>query len=96
MKIISLSPLPDYKLDIKFEDGVSGEIELRGFIEKGIFSVLKNEDSFNRVYSNGYSVAWSDELEIDALVVYAKLLNKWPDVNMFFEVEKYPNITLNL
>lgn len=79
MKVIGVSPLPDYKLQVTFDDGVSGIVDLKDFIKNGIFSVLQNEDSFNKVHATGYSVAWSDELEIDALVIYAELLNKKPE-----------------
>ncbi len=79
MKVISVNPLQDYQLQVTFDDGVSGVINLKNFIEKGIFSVLQNEDSFSKVYTNGYSIAWSDELEIDSLTVYAEILNKKPE-----------------
>jgi len=79
MKVISLNPLHDYKLQVTFDDGVSGIIDLKNFIENGIFSILQNEELFKKVFSNGYSIAWSDELEIDALTVYAELLNKEPE-----------------
>jgi len=79
MKVISVNPLHDYKLQVTFDDGVSGIIDLKNFIENGIFSILQNEELFKKVFSNGYSIAWSDELEIDALTVYAELLNKEPE-----------------
>ena len=66
MKVISVNPLHDYKLQVTFDDGVSGIIDLKNFIENGIFSILQNEELFKKVFSNGYSIAWSDELEIDA------------------------------
>ena len=79
MKVISVKPFPGYKLQVSFDDGVSGFIDLKTFIENGIFSVLQNEGLFNKVYTNGYSVAWSDELEIDSLGIYAEILNKSPE-----------------
>ena len=79
MKITSVTPLSGYKLNIKFEDAVSGEIDLKSFIETGIFSVLQAPDLFNKVYTTGYSVAWSDELEIDALTIYAEILKRSPE-----------------
>ena len=79
MKAISVNPLHDYKLQVSFDDGVSGIISLKDFIKNGIFSVLQNEDFFKKVYTNGYSVAWSDELEIDTLAIYAEILKKNPE-----------------
>lgn len=79
MKILSVKPLTGYQLNVVFDDGVSGTIDLKNFIGKGIFSVLKDEQAFNKVYTNGYSIAWSDELEIDALSVYAEISGKKPE-----------------
>jgi hypothetical protein len=67
--------MPGYKLHVAFDDGISGIIDLKDFISKGIFSVLNDEQLFNKVYANDYSIAWSDELEIDSLNVYAEVLN---------------------
>ena len=79
MKVISGNPFHDYKLQVTFDDGVSGIIDLKSFVENGIFSVLQNEGAFNKVYTNGYSVARSDELEIDSLTIFAELLNTRPE-----------------
>ena len=79
MKAISVSTIPEYKLQVTFDDGVSGIIDLKSFIEKGIFSVLKNEQLFNKAYATGYSIAWNEELEIDAIAVYAEIVNKKPE-----------------
>jgi hypothetical protein len=79
MKVIGVNPLQGYQLQVTFDDGVSGVIDLKRFIENGVFSVLQNEDTFNKVYTNGYSIVWDDELEIDSLTVYAEILNKKPE-----------------
>ncbi|CAN5235644.1 hypothetical protein BH09BAC6_BH09BAC6_03300 [soil metagenome] len=79
MKVMSVTALPEYKLQITFDDGVSGTIDLKSFVNNGIFSVLKDEQCFSHVYTNGYSIAWSDELEIDATTIYAEILNKSPE-----------------
>jgi len=78
MKVLSVKPLPGYQLNVVFDDAVSGTIDLKNFIDKGIFSVLKDEQAFNKVYTNDYSIAWSEELEIDALTIYAEISGKKP------------------
>jgi hypothetical protein len=35
--------------------------------------VLKDKKQFAKVYTNGYSVAWSNELEIDATTIYLEI-----------------------
>ncbi|MBS1533102.1 MAG: DUF2442 domain-containing protein [Bacteroidetes bacterium] len=79
MKVTSVRPVKGYKVDVAFDDGVSGIISLKEFVTHGIFSALKDEHLFNKVYTNGYSIAWSDELEIDALTIYAELSGKKPE-----------------
>ena len=76
MEIVQVVPLADYKLKITFTDGVTGFIDLRNYVTTGVFSVLQDAEMFNKVYTNGYSVAWSEDLEIDALAIYAEVTNK--------------------
>ena len=78
MKVTNVNVLSGYKLQVVFDDGVSGEIDLKNFIGKGVFSSLTDKTLFNKVYSTGYSIAWNDDLEIDAVTVYAELLKKNP------------------
>ena len=81
MLVATVIPVNDYKLEVSFDDSISGIIDLKSFIdtESGIFKVLLNKDLFNSVYTTGYSIAWNEELEIDALTVYEELVNKTPE-----------------
>lgn len=79
MKVISVKALPKYRILVLFEDGVTGEIDLNELVGIGIFAELKDENLFSKVYSPGYSIAWSEELEIDAFAIYAELLSKRPE-----------------
>jgi len=78
MKAIEVKPLDSYRISVIFSDGVSGIIDLNNLIQKGIFQQLKDEKLFRNVYTNGSSIAWSDELEIDADNIYAEILNIEP------------------
>ncbi|MES2427382.1 MAG: DUF2442 domain-containing protein [Bacteroidota bacterium] len=79
MKAVSVNALPEYKIQVTFDDGVSGVIDLKDFIGKGIFSELLKTELFNKVYTTGYSIAWSEELEIDMIAIYAEIVNKKPE-----------------
>lgn len=76
MKVQEVKYLSDYTISIKFEDGVYGTIQLNDLVEKGIFKVLQDKSEFAKVYTNGYSIAWSNELEIDATTIYSELTGK--------------------
>ena len=76
MKVQEVKYLSDYTVNIIFEDGVSGTIQLNDLVQKGIFKLLQDKNQFAKVYTNGYSIAWSNELEIDANTIYAELTGK--------------------
>lgn len=76
MKVQEVKYLSDYTISIKFEDGLSGTIQLNDLVQKGIFKVLQDKSEFAKVYTNGYSIAWSNELEIDATAIYSDLTGK--------------------
>ena len=76
MKVLEVKYISEYIISIKFDDGVNGTIELNDLVEKGIFKVLQDKNQFAKVYTNGYSIAWSNELEIDATTIYSELTGK--------------------
>lgn len=76
MKVNEVKYLSDYTISVSFDDGVMGIVNLEDLISKGIFEVLKDKKKFEKVYTTGYSIAWSDELEIDALSIYLDITGK--------------------
>ncbi len=76
MKVLEVKHLVDYTISVKFDDGVSGTIRLNDLVTKGIFQPLKDKVTFAKVYTTGYSIAWSNELEIDAANIYAEITGK--------------------
>ena len=76
MKVQEVKYISDYIISIKFDDGVNGTIELNDLVQMGIFKVLQDKNQFAKVYTNGYSIAWSNELEIDATTIYSELTGK--------------------
>jgi hypothetical protein len=76
MKVVSVLPLPNYQLEVSFEDGVFGIISLKTFLQNGIFSVLQDEALFKQVKFNQSAIFWNEELEIDLLNIYLELAGK--------------------
>ena len=76
MKVQEVKYIAEHTISIKFDDGISGTIQLKDLVQKGIFKVLQDKNQFAKVYTNGYSIAWSDELEIDATKIYCDLTGK--------------------
>jgi hypothetical protein len=78
MKATDVKAIGNYKIMVAFDDGISGIVDLIDLIQKGIFRELKDPNFFAKVYTTGEAIAWSDDLEIDALNVYAKIVKKEP------------------
>ncbi|MBZ0099686.1 MAG: DUF2442 domain-containing protein [Taibaiella sp.] len=80
MKATYVEALPGYQIRVRFEDNISGIIDLKTLIQKGIFTALQDNELFKRVYLTDSAIAWSDELEIDLLTVYSDITGKNPRI----------------
>ncbi len=79
-KILEARPLDGYKIWLKFEEGIAGEVDLSHLAGKGVFAFWKNYENFNKVsIENGRWLAWSDEIDLDADSLYLKLTGKKPE-----------------
>ncbi len=66
----------DYKLQITFEDGVDGIIDIAALISfKGIFAPLANPDYFAKVAVNPEigTICWPNDADLDPDVLYSML-----------------------
>jgi hypothetical protein len=69
-------PLPDYHLQVTFEDGVTGIIDLRQLVSfTGVFEPLKDHRVFEqvRIEPDLGTVCWPTGADLDPLVLYAKI-----------------------
>ena len=79
-KIVKAQPLDDYKIRLKFADGVTGEVDLSHLAGRGVFALWNNYENFKKIsVEGGRWLAWSDDIDIDADTLYMKLTGKTPD-----------------
>lgn len=79
LDVIEVKATGDYRLRLKFEDGVEGEIDFREIAPfRGIFAPLKNPAYFAqvRVHPELGVICWPNEADIDTMVLYAKVTNR--------------------
>ena len=55
---------------VEFSDGKTKSVDLTAFLEKGIFSQLKDPAYFRLVKNNGYFIAWPNDQELSADTLY--------------------------
>jgi hypothetical protein len=65
-RIVSARPLPGYRLDLRFEDGVEGEVDLAHLVGKGVFAKWQDPAEFQRVFigPESHTVAWPGEIDL--------------------------------
>ena len=77
--VIEVKPLNAYKLRLRFEDGVTGIIDLEELVDfTGIFKPLKDHQYFIQatVDPDVGTIYWPNGADIDPDVLYALLTDK--------------------
>jgi hypothetical protein len=72
--IVDVKPLRPHKLHIKFDDGVTGEVDVAQLIKfNGIFAPLKEPKHFAEVFVNRElgTVCWPNGADLDPVVLYS-------------------------
>jgi len=60
-RIVAARPLPAYRLDLRFADGVEGAADLSALIAQGgVFIALRDGFEGVRIIENGRALAWRD------------------------------------
>ena len=74
---IAIEPRKGYRIWLRYEDGVEGQIDLSGVPRDGIFEAWNDPSFFENVYISEFdSVAWSDDLELCPNALYMELTGK--------------------
>ena len=76
-KVINVKPLDVYKIYLEYNDETRGTIDLSHLKQKGVFAWWDEADNFSKVYvDNSGAIAWNEDLDIDSLSCYLKIINK--------------------
>jgi len=79
-KPIDVQPLPNYRLQIRYTDGVAGEVDLSHLVGKGVFALWNDPKAFEDVsIGPGGEIRWNDEVDICPDSVYMEISGKSPD-----------------
>jgi hypothetical protein len=72
--IVKVKPLKNHRLQLEFEDGVKGEVDLRKLIKfKGVFKPLEDYTFFVKVKVNPEwgTIFWPNGADLDPDVLYS-------------------------
>lgn len=76
-RIVACKPLPKYRIWIRFDDGLEGEVDVIHLLGKGVFEAWESVEFFNqvRVDPKSDTVIWGNEIDLDPYVLRKKILN---------------------
>ena len=74
--VVEVRPLGGFRVYVRFEDGMQGEIDLQSMIDfKGVFAPLRDEREFAkvRVDADLGALVWPSGADLDPDVLYSKV-----------------------
>jgi hypothetical protein len=75
-----VKPLDNYRLWIKYSDGVEGIVDFSDHVGVGVFAQWRNYQEFQKVHLGQHGeLAWNDEIEICSDAMYLKITGKKPE-----------------
>ena len=77
--IVEVKPLDSFRLHVRFEDDVEGEVDLKDLVRfKGVFAPLRDAARFVevRVHPELGTLCWPNGADLDPDVLYAKISGK--------------------
>ncbi|GAB4184755.1 MAG: hypothetical protein Tsb0015_01180 [Simkaniaceae bacterium] len=77
-KVIDCKPLPNYKVWIKFADGLEGEVDLSHLVGKGVFEAWESIEFFHQVRVDPISdtLSWGEDIDLDPYVLREEIEKK--------------------
>jgi hypothetical protein len=79
-RILEVRALPDYRLWLRYHDGVEGEVDLSDIAGRGVFSAWNDRRFFESVrIDDSGALAWGEELDLCPDALYLRLTDKTPE-----------------
>ena len=70
LRINKIQVKRNYNLLVEFSDGSTRNVNMKQFLDKGIFIQLRDPSYFRLVKNNGYFVSWPNDQELSADTLY--------------------------
>jgi len=70
--IVKVTPGEDHVLSVVFDNGESGTLDMKEFLDFGVFRKLKDYDAFKRVRISFDTIEWEVGIDLDPEFIYAK------------------------
>ncbi|MGD0517883.1 MAG: DUF2442 domain-containing protein [Thermoguttaceae bacterium] len=79
-KITKAKPLENYRLELTFDDGISGTVDLSDLVGKGVFAMWRDYHTFERVrIGSSGELVWDEQVDLCPDALYLKVTGKKPE-----------------
>lgn len=75
-RVVKVEPLPDFCLQLAFQDGTQGQVDMSGLIhgtDAGVFTVLRDVERFQAARIEYGAVCWPGDLDLAPDALYADI-----------------------
>ena len=78
--IAKVTVLDDYKIELTFDDGASGTVDLSPHVGQGVFAAWNDPEVFRavRIGSSG-ELMWGEDIDLCADALYMEVTGKRPE-----------------
>jgi hypothetical protein len=77
---VEVTPLPGYKLHLRYADGVAGDVDLSHLVGQGVFALWNDPAAFAQAeLGSGGEVRWSDDVDLCPDALYMEITGKSPE-----------------
>jgi len=76
--VVEVKPEPDYKLFVRFKDGLAGHVQLAPEELTGTLAPLLKMEFFERVFIDSGAVAWPGDIDLAPDTMYAQVAGSRP------------------
>ena len=79
-RIAKAKVLPGYRLELEFDDGISGTVDLSEAVGQGVFALWCDPLAFDRVsIGSSGELVWDDRIDLCPDALYLKVTGKKPE-----------------
>lgn len=91
--VTNVIPSDDYILQIDFDNGEHGTLDMKPYLDFGVFHRLKDRNVFKRVRVSFDTVEWDSGIDLDPEFVYEKCSRKGAQSGKGGNLSGSPNTT---
>ncbi|MCD6327307.1 DUF2442 domain-containing protein [bacterium] len=80
VKIVKVRVLSGYRLELVFDDAVSGVVDIEELVGKGVFALWRDRLAFEQVEIGSFGeLVWDDKIDLCPDSLYLKATSKKPE-----------------